>query len=710
MKKLLFSFLAGMFAIAAFPLSSVLQADASAKQTVLLEEEFGQDALDQNKWTVKGDSVTLYADKESGYLSISDHLELHHTNIKSEIKNLDYIQFDIKFLPKKWMAIYFTDVANTQLADYEPEIFMNMGGKGGLASAKGEMSFTANTIPATMGEWFTIKFKKTSATTMDIYVCEKGGNIDEASVATTMTCNASNYNFDKFYFAIAGEGGQEFALDNFIVKSETVDFEERFYSADINPEIKAFGTGFEVVKPDSSLTLATAKQGDGVQYNTPINIETSIIEDLEVLKTKFDVSFTNAGDSIAYAFGIAEGKTYEDGSYACVVEKEGFKIVRYENGAETVILEKVAANLSNKAEIQIVANKNGEISVSVNGEEKGVCQVDVKDYYAGFFGFYAVKENSGTVSVDNVRTVMQTYKVPVTKSVSHNFSNDFFGNEGFEDFVINVDAGKIQVVDGKLSLEGISDSSYFGSAYEYDNFIVDYKLCSVKTGDGATAENKWLGLDIGRSNSGKTQYGTHFMLAYEITPTASEVSLWAYVHETSNVDREELSQNIVQHRRIPREYFEAIQYDGVSKTEGDVLERDALCIRYVAENGTIRMYLKRAFEAEYELYATVSNVDTMGYVTINCTGYTTLKIDDFSVSNISNVYINADTYAPETIIKENQVIIYDKNNVDTLAFDEVKANESGTMACSSVFTATWGVVPVLLMAAALLKKNRKDED
>jgi len=174
------------------------------------------------------------------------------------------------------------------------------------------------------------------------------------------------------------------------------------------------------------------------------------------------------------------------------------------------------------------------------------------------------------------------------------------------------------------------------------------------------------------------------------------------------MNQEELNKNIVQHKRIPASYFEAIQYDDVTKTEGDVLAKDALCIRYVAENGVIRMYLKRAFEREYELYATVSGVDTMGYVTINCTGFTTLKIDDFSVSNISSVYINADTYVPETIIKENQVTIYDKSNVDTLAFEEVQANAQG--GCGSVITATWGIAPALMVAVALLKKKRKDEE
>jgi hypothetical protein len=120
------------------------------------------------------------------------------------------------------------------------------------------------------------------------------------------------------------------------------------------------------------------------------------------------------------------------------------------------------------------------------------------------------------------------------------------------------------------------------------------------------------------------------------------------------------------------------------------------------------MYLKRAFEAEYELYATVSGVETTGYVSLNCTGWTTLKLDDFSVSNISGVYVNADTFAPETIIKENKVVIYEQSVTnDPLAFEEVKANmDSG---CGSVASVGLCVLP-LLAGVALVKKNRKDED
>lgn len=716
MKKIITSLLVGAAVCAAVPVSGMIKANAGEKQTVFMEEQFSNDALDQTKWTASGESIELYADKETGYITSGSHLEQHHISINQALENLDYIQFDLKILAKKWMALYFTPELKTTLADYDPQLFMNMAGDGKYSSGSGQMSFNNYLIPATMGEWMTMKFKRTSATTMDIYVCERGQDIDKAT-PTTMTVKSGKVSFDKFYFAIAGEGGQEFSMDNIIVKSGSVNFEERVYSANINENLKAYGMGYKIFNPDSSLTFKASPAGEGITYNTAMPVEESIIESLEVMKIGFKANFTNAqaGDAVAYAFGIGEGQTYTTDSYACVLEKDGVSIVRYENGTASVLLEKVAASLINDTMVEVVANKNGEISVYLNDEWKGSYTVEEADYYAGSFGFYAAAANTGDVAVDNVRMTSKLYKVPVTKSVSHNFSNNYFGNEGFEDFVVNAHNGDkgIYVKDGKLVFDNVADDAYFGSAHEYDNFILDYKLCSVKVGENATAKEKWLGLDIGRNVPGKAQYGTHFMLAYTIVPTASEVGLWAYAYDTSDLDANDLNKRIVHNKRIPKEYFDAIQYDDVTKMESEVLEKDAICVRYVAENGTIRMYLKRACEAEYQLYATLSGVETTGYVTLNVTGWTTLKIDDFTMTNISGVYVNADSYAPETIVKENQVVVYDNNLMgDPLAMEEARANveSDGGMSCASVVSAGWCVLPLLTAGIALVKKNRKDED
>lgn len=711
MKKLITSLLVGATACAIVPVSGMIKANAGEKQTVFMEEQFSQDALDQSKWTKNGDSIELYADKETGYMHIARNLETHHTGIKTAIEGLEYMQFDIQFLKNKWMAMYFKPEEKKTLGDYEPEMFMNMAGDGKFSSHNLKFKFSQYVISAPMGEWMTMKFVRTSSTTMDLYVCERGGNVDEA-IPTTITIENAEANFDKFYFAIAGEGGQEFSLDNIVVQSESVNINERVYGDTVNENIKAYGAPFEIVSPDSSLTFLNSNKGDGVQYNYPMEEETSIIEDLEVLKMKYTASFANAneGDAVAFAFGVAGGQTYEDYSYACVMEKDGVSLVFFENGEQTVILDKVSANLVNDTQIEVVANKNGEISLYVNDMPQGKTTVDLDVYYTGAFGFYATKDNTGSVAIDSVRMVTKTYHVPVTKSVSHNFSNDFYGNEGYEDFVWNAthEENGMYVKDGKLVYDNVADDTFFGSAHEYDNFVLDFKLCSVKVGENATGPNKWLGIDIGKNSAGKTQYGTNFLLAHEIVPTANEIGYWTYTHETSQYMSSDLNKQIVQYKKLPKAYFDAIQYDDIEKTEADILEKDALCFRYVVENGTIRMYMKRACEAEYQLYATMSGVETTGYVAITVTGWTTLTLDDFSMSNISSAYVNADSFAPETVIQENKVVIYDNNLMgDPLALEEAKANMS--TGCSSV-AATWGVLPLLVAGVALVKKNRKDED
>ena len=246
MKKLITSLLVGATACAIVPVSGMIKANAGEKQTVFMEEQFSQDALDQSKWTKNGDSIELYADKETGYMHIARNLETHHTGIKTAIEGLEYMQFDIQFLQNKWMALYFKPEEKKNLGDYEPEMFMNMAGDGKFSSHNLKFKYSQHQIPAPMGEWMTMKFVRTSSTTMALYVCERGGNVDEA-IPTTITIENAEANFDKFYFAIAGEGGQEFSLDNIVVQSESVNINERVYGDTVNENIKAYGAPFEIV-------------------------------------------------------------------------------------------------------------------------------------------------------------------------------------------------------------------------------------------------------------------------------------------------------------------------------------------------------------------------------------------------------------------------------------------------------------------------------
>ena len=44
---------------------------------------------------------------------------------------------------------------------------------------------------------------------------------------------------------------------------------------------------------------------------------------------QFDVVFNNATDTMAYVFGMGQDKNYANGSYACVMQADGFTLVKY---------------------------------------------------------------------------------------------------------------------------------------------------------------------------------------------------------------------------------------------------------------------------------------------------------------------------------------------------------------------------------------------
>ena len=444
--------------------------------------------------------------------------------------------------------------------------------------------------------------------------------------------------------------------------------------------------------------------------------EESMMGSLECINAQFNISFANAkSDSLAFVFGVKESLNIADGCYAVVMEASKVKIGAYENGEFTALAEGTK-HLTAKAGVKLkaIVNKDGTVSV-YSGKEKIVeTTIDVEDYYVGYLGFASLENNSGKIMIDELNIITSKYHVPVTKSVTHNFSSDYFGNKGYEDFIYNqIPENSLYVKDGKLVWDGASDYTFFGSAYEYDDFVLDFKICSIlasekRDDNTATAKDKWIGIDIGKKRKSETEYGSHLMFGFQVTPTADTVSLWPYTSSASLVDTDELAKTYKVYETIPASLFEAIQYDNVTKRESDVLEKDTICVRFVAEKGTIKLYMKKACEAKFTLYYSYDNVDTTGYVSLCCTGFLFVKMDDFSMSNISDLYICADSYVPETIVKPGKDnIIYDRGNVDMNGLDETKLNAAS---CSSYVDASYCVLPILAVASLLVSKQKKGRD
>lgn len=751
MSKKINKFLVGILATVcvgavAAPMLSNVSASAGEKQSVFLEEQF-EDSLSSKKWSVSNSETTkLSSVEESGYINFGYNCEEYLFTTTDKIQGFEYMQFDIYMQEETkayWKALYFTNTKDIGYTDrgtlddglvYKPHIVLTTNGNdtglacwngnviGGLNSAvggNGHVDFSFN-------EWYTLRIEKKTSTTAEVFFVKKGEEVKNGTMGT-ISINTSDFTFDGLYILMGQSGdSKQFAIDNFELKSANYELNERFNAKeliDVQGALSAVALNgqmkYSFVKPNSYLAFTDAKAGDSVICNADIPKEESVVASLNCIEATFDVTVGGETDNtLAFAFGIKDPDDLNKGYYQVNIGADGVSVSSYKDGVTTELLEKVAVkklqNVSG-ATLGVTVNKDGSVTLLAQGEVIAEVVVDEEDYYVGSFGFIALKDNSGEVTVDNVTVKTVTYKVPVTKSVTHNFSNDYFGNEGYEDFVMNAVGGDMYTQDGKLVFDGLSDQSYFGSAHEYDNFVMDYKICNIYVSNetdskSSTKPGVWIGLDVGKARSTETNYGSNVMFYFIVVPRAGEttLNLFSYKQTDSDVSLETLAQNTIKYKDIPAELFTAIQYDNVATRKSDVAEKDAVCVRWVAEDGTLKLYLKKACEIEYTLYYSISGVDTTGYQAICNTGYLFCEIDDFSMSNISDLYICADNYTPETIVKEGpKEVIYDRGNADMNGLNETEINK-GSSGCGSQIGAAYVIVPLAVAAVALTKK--RDEE
>lgn len=752
--KLAISLLAVTTCMAMLPLANV-SASAGAQQTVFLDEQFMSSAFSGNKWQLDtaSESMDLAFDVETGHINIAKPLDEYHLGTATKIEGLKYLQFDYAITyknPNGWFAFNFfgersefdrTLSAADREERYNRELAFASNGfqsghfASGLHGNYASEAKLSDVVSGNVedGEWYTFRMEYVSSTEVMVYGAPRGEDVKESfdaySAKLTLTDAATaKYNFDAFYVLIGLSGDLTLQLDNIKIESDSVNFEERFLDAEFDPEITQYsdvGASFAYIEPNNYFAINEAEAGDQILYNAPIPKEESIVEDIEIIKANFNVSFGKAqGDAVAFAFGIPSSKKIADGCYMLVVDDEGVALNKYVNGQMTPIIEKFeVAELAdgNYVTVKIVAKKTGEtvlqcidLEGAVLAETSG--KIEGEDFYVGYLGFVAPQKNYGKIMIDALTINTVSYKIPTTKSVSHNFSNDFFGNEGYEDFVMNANGGSMSVKDGKLVWEGCSDWSFFGSAYEYDNFVMDFKICSVLTTDkdgdsSGTGIHRWLGMDFAKKNKAELEYGTNVMFAFHVVPAETDQLVNVWIWDQTGTKSAELSRKITINKGMPADWFRAIGYNGADKTEADVREGDAVCIRWVSENGILRMYAKRACEMEYQLFYEIQDMNMMGYIALCNTGFAWWKLDDFSISNISDLYYNADSFAPEKQVITEEKTWYDRGNVDENGLNETELNKgqvAQTSGCAGEIGVACALLPMLFAGGVILGKKSKN--
>ena len=550
--------------------------------------------------------------------------------------------------------------------------------------------------------WLRVKVVPRDVDYADIYVTVR--NNDDTPIPEYPTCSVfwaegnSARSFKEGYigWATTTPGGGQY-IDNIIIEADGMTIKEDFdvkggLKWDEKEQLQVIGpnkaAGGFVLFDESALELQNLIAGDRIISKKEVLEDKSSVNNLIALEVNFNAKFTSNtanSDEIAFVFNMpSKTGNPTQSCYAYVMTKNQGRLEKYVDG-QKVPLEKTNKNAFTKvktegSDIKITVNKNGEFKVYENGKEVQT-EFDKVDGYTGYFGFTTLSSCTGTVEIDNFMAYNRSYYVPVTKSVTHDFSNDFFGNAGYLDFYTSaIPENGLYVENGRLVMKGASDGTFFGSAHQYDSFIMDYTLCNVfvGTGDGLdyeeTKPNRWLGLDVSRNSTMIASYGSYAMLYFAIVPYdgATTVSLNLYTSESSLLDPTTIT--VSQVRPIPAEYFRDLSYDGVNTVKDDIKEDDALCVRWVSENGILKLYMKKFGETDFTLYYTVFGLELRGYFALCNTGYVHAELDNFSMANTSPKYVCAPNEAPETQIVEKENVIYDRGDVDVNWEEELKYN------------------------------------
>lgn len=683
---------------------------------------------------------------------------------KSKAENIQSVSFDFlmgEAMKSTWFSVNFADDVAAMPSIYSNPVYFNAEQanalKASLDGADAPKKYSAYSnlaVSKTINDvWMSMKIEVHANNTATYSMKKKETETwTELFTASWKSENAAR-SFNNAYVTIGTSGDDTgFLLDNLKIVSDNVNIENDFTDGlgDRLLRLKS-GSGRDtdlIIKDESKLSFAGASSGQRVTAANKINADESILNDLEVFSLSFDVELPAAASeteeiAVVFALTAQSSEPKSAGSYAYIIGKNGGRLEKYNGNGENVSDAQknknnfAALTTAGKAHIQISINKNGDFIVKENGAdvktaENAAAEFEKIENYTGYFGFAAFGDISSAISIDNAEAFNRTYYVPVTKSLTNNFETDFLGNEGYEDFYMNALPDKsVRIENGKLVFAGASDGSFFGPAYQYDDFILDFKISNVFIGTSSqsvtekTSANRWIGLDLGRTRKDVSSYGSYAMYYISVTPQngaangaafdpaqASNGALAQYKSANSFLDETVKVKNIAP---IPASYFTAICYDGSSKSKNDVKDSDAVCVRFEAKNNNLKLYMKRAGDLDYKLYAEVDGVETSGYVALCCTGYLYAEIDDFSIANTSGVYECAKNEEPETITKETTKVIYDRGNAEgdkerlseELNYLNTGAAKTVAIVLLSAATVTFGTLFVCGRISAKKKRGKR---
>lgn len=755
MKKTKIACLSTTFSLFMLTLSllsqSAKQTDASSKSKLIVNDTFNSTSfagkLDGDIWnsSFSNGNIVQSENGESYLCNKRAGGENAVFSTKNKIEDIKYYQFDFKYDSSisKWFSIVFmnkeVDGSSSLLGQYaySGAFIANcdeVNNFGGTLSSK--FNFKSVLGVNAIESWITCRVDVTSKNEAKLNFAVQGTEMDDAN-SRTLTYSSLDSDMSNAYVGLVTETSDGIInFDNFVVgygKSSSI--KEDFSNFDLdNPMDFTFfkdspSRSLNISIKDNSTLKFSSKSNEFIYSLNQVKKDDSIIEEVEIVDASFNVKFPidSNEETIAIVFGI--NKDEPSISNTCLryeMSKDKGVLKEFENGNQIsndlTNTNVFSSSITSGSDINIKIYKSGKIIIKQDGNEvvdSSSSKVNFSNvtHYDGNIAIASITDISNDISFDNIKVINSFYYVPVTKSVTHNFENSFFGNKGYEDFVVldGDGGGKLNVNNGKLVFDCGTDGTFFGSAHQYDSFILDFKLCSIladsSTSDPsktATTLGRWIGLDLSRETKYAGSYGTYGTIITQIVPDTTygdsiNPALWSDT-DVSSLDKDSIQ--IINYKNIPVSMIQAIQYSSPS-LEGSVKEGDAICFRFVSENSSIKMYLKKASEVNYTLYTEFKNLELNGYFALCCTGYTFMKIDDFSMANTSSCYVCADNESPDTIYETVTKVIYDNNNPDTNLNEEIALNtQTNILAITFIATTSLLAIAVIVLSFLLVRGKK----
>ncbi len=379
-------------------------------------------------------------------------------------------------------------------------------------------------------------------------------------------------------------------------------------------------------------SLDVSKAGTSVVYNTqytrPLTTE---LEELYSLSA--DVNTSDMGVGVATGFEIGKATAETQGTFVGLTKDDGgtYYLVAFDGlNQKKVAVDAVAVD---GATMQLVTYYDNTATLTLGNTSLSFRCDTVEGYFAlTTADFYDCFEGQNGAKLDNFVYTLNSYQNVQSKDLGINFegtkttyyeaidaeATDYYIHKKdwriADDVIVPMYFGEVD--NNTVTFSGLNYSSYFGPTAKYTNFIVRFDISFFDDVDAIS--QPIIGLQYGMEDTDATVAESYFLGVQSFIQKTYVVSQSAKLTTGAGV--------------VP------LCSDPYGVNHENIFKKNTTYnVMYVAQNGSVKLYLKEDSQADsmFEiLRAEVRDVNTQGYLQVYAMNNAQFDLDNFSVVNL----------------------------------------------------------------------------